>query len=85
MIEYLLERSKYEAGPSYVKSLKEVKELNLTANPGFKDNQIEKGNEFIDANKSRWICPITGLEMNGIYKYVYLNLLNLNLINSICN
>ncbi len=49
--------------------MKDVKELNLTNNPGFVLNQIEKGNEFIDSNRSRWICPITGLEMNGVYKF----------------
>jgi hypothetical protein len=69
LIQYLLERSKYEAGPSYVKNLKDVKELNLTNNPGYIENQVEKGNEFIDTNRSKWICSITGLEMNGYYKF----------------
>jgi hypothetical protein len=69
LIEYLLERSKYEAGPSYIKTLKDVKELNLTPNPGYKANQSENGDNFCDLNRSRWICPITGLEMNGIYKF----------------
>lgn len=69
LIEYLLERSKYEAGPTYVKALKDVKELNLTPNPGYKANQSETGDNFCDLNRSRWICPITGLEMNGIYKF----------------
>ena len=72
MIEYLLERSKFEAGPSYIKTLRDVKELNLVNNPGFIQNQIEKGNEFIDSNRSKWICSITGLEMSGCYKFYYL-------------
>ncbi len=29
VIEYLLERSKYESGPDHIKGLKDVKELNL--------------------------------------------------------
>ena len=69
LIQFLLERSKYEAGPSYIKNLKDVKELNLTTNPGYIENQVEKGNEFIDSNRSKWICSITGLEMNGVYKF----------------
>ena len=69
LIQFLLERSKYEAGPSYIKNLKDVKELNLTTNPGYIENQVEKGNEFIDSNRSKWICSIPGLEMNGVYKF----------------
>lgn len=74
LIEFLLERSKYEAGPAYVKSLKDVKELNLTTNPGFVNSSDKKSNDqsFLDLNQSRWICPITGLEMNGIYRFFYI-------------
>jgi hypothetical protein len=65
MIEYLLERSKYEHGPAYVKNLKDVKELRLVQNPG--QSALTNAEETL--NKSQWICPITGLEMNGMYKF----------------
>jgi hypothetical protein len=65
LIEYLLERSKYEHGPKYVKNLKDVKELKLVQNPG--QSALTNAEETL--NKSQWICPITGLEMNGMYKF----------------
>jgi hypothetical protein len=73
LIEFLLERSKYESGPAYVKSLKDVKELNLTDNPSHSVGK-EDAYDATNINKfsSPFICPISGLEMNGTYKFCYL-------------
>lgn len=71
LIQFLLDRSKYEKGPEYIKSIKDVKELSLTPNPGFRGEVTEVGGEFVDLNQSRWICPISGVEMNGNYKFLY--------------
>ena len=68
MIEFLLDKSKYENGPDHIKGLKDIKELNLVANPSYESNKLENGDEIHVTNKSEWICPITGLEMNGNFK-----------------
>lgn len=72
VIEYLLDKSKFEKAPDCIKSLKDVKELNLVANPSFNSNKSENGGEFSALNKPQWICPITGLEMNGTFKFYFL-------------
>jgi hypothetical protein len=66
LIEYLLDKSKYESGPEHVKMLKDVKELDLVVNPS-----SNLGDEAVGAgylNRALFICPITGLEMNGMFK-----------------
>jgi hypothetical protein len=69
ILEYLLDRDQFEHGPTYVKKMKDVKELQLTENPSFKSNHNDLGNEYLDVYSSPFICPLTGLEMNGKYKF----------------
>jgi hypothetical protein len=69
IIEFLLDKSKYEKGPEHIRSLKDVKELNLVSNPSFNINKQENSGEQSEMNRSQWICPITGLEMNGSFKF----------------
>jgi hypothetical protein len=69
ILEYLLDRNQFECGPTYVKKMKDVKELQLTDNPAFKANHSDLGNEYLDVYASPYICPMTGLEMNGKYKF----------------
>jgi len=69
ILEYLLDRMKFEHGPTYIKKLKDIKELQLTENPSFKPNHNDLGNEYLDVYSSPFICPVTGLEMNGKYKF----------------
>lgn len=69
ILEFLLDRMKFEHGPSYVKKMKDVKELQLTENPSFKPNHSDLGNAYLDVYLSPYICPLTGLEMNGKYKF----------------
>lgn len=72
VIEYLLERSKYEAGPEHIKGLKDVKELKLVPNPAFESNKQENADETSSLNRSKYICPVTGLELNGSFKFYFL-------------
>ena len=44
-----------------------MKELKLTANPAFTSDASKAGSDVL---LSEYICPVTGLEMNGRYKYV---------------
>lgn len=69
LLEYLLDRTKFEHGPNYIKKMKDFKELKLKENPSFKPNQSDLGTEYLDVNSSPFICPLTGLEMNGKYKF----------------
>jgi hypothetical protein len=69
ILEYLLDRAQFEHGPTYVKKMKDVKELQLTENSSFNSNHQDLGNEYLDVYSSPFICPLTGLEMNGKYKF----------------
>ncbi|EIM22957.1 DUF602-domain-containing protein [Wallemia mellicola CBS 633.66] len=71
IVEYLLNKSTYGDGQKicgHIRSLKDIKELNLTANPSFKD---DVDNESM-LNNSPFICPITMKEMNGKQRFVYI-------------
>lgn len=54
---------------SHIRTLKDVKELNLTRKLDYNDKAAESGNEAFEAE---YICPITSLEMNGNHKFVFL-------------
>ncbi|XP_055508031.1 replication termination factor 2 [Leucoraja erinacea] len=76
LIEYLLDKSEDKCiieTATHIKSLKDVKELNLTDNPVWKgDNANTKGDKFEDLHRAAFICPVVGLEMNGRQKFCYL-------------
>ena len=48
-----------------MKSLKDLCELDLTPNPSYDAKRPSVGDGYVDKLVSPWICPITGLEMNG--------------------
>ena len=64
-----------EASADHIKSLKDVKELQLADNPAYdkksKGGSSVGGEGFVDRKISPYICPVTGLEMNGRFKFVY--------------
>ncbi|XP_076233601.1 replication termination factor 2 [Calliopsis andreniformis] len=72
VLEGLLDRSTLPESAQHIKTLKDVKNLNLTANPAFESNVAEKGDCYTDGGKSPYICPVIGLEMNGKYKFCFL-------------
>ncbi|RZF33824.1 hypothetical protein LSTR_LSTR010372 [Laodelphax striatellus] len=71
VIEGLLDRTPLPETATHIKSLKDVKELELTANPAFSDG-AEKGDGYVDRQCSPFICPVIGLEMNGKFKFCFL-------------
>ncbi|XP_077991163.1 replication termination factor 2-like [Glandiceps talaboti] len=71
VLEYLLDKSTSE-NAQHIRNLKDVKVLNLTDNPAFEDTGADKGGVYIDRQKSRYICPVSGLEMNGRHRFCYL-------------
>ncbi|XP_078092434.1 replication termination factor 2 [Mustelus asterias] len=76
VIEYLLDTSPEKCvieTATHIKSLKDVKQLNLTDNPAWKgDKANTKGDKYEDLQRAAFICPVVGLEMNGRQKFCYL-------------
>jgi len=81
ILELLLDRSTFEntdttyydrSNTTHIRSLKDVHELNLTDNPAYKTKSSDMGYVYIDHNISPYICPVTGLEMSGKYRFVFL-------------
>eukprot|EP00095_Tigriopus_kingsejongensis_P005351 maker-scaffold34_size539781-snap-gene-0.17 protein:Tk05351 transcript:maker-scaffold34_size539781-snap-gene-0.17-mRNA-1 annotation:"upf0549 protein c20orf43 homolog" len=55
----------------HIKSIRDVKDLVLVENPGFENQNPSKGDNYVDNSLSPWICPMTGIEMNGRFKFVF--------------
>jgi len=72
VLEGLLDRNTLPESAVHIKSLKDVKTLNLTPNPAFNGDKTEKGDSYSNGDKSPYICPVIGLEMNGKYKFCFL-------------
>ena len=49
----------------------DVCELKLTKNTSYDRSCLGKADTYVDTQASEYICPITGLEMNGRYKLVH--------------
>lgn len=72
VLEGLLDRSSLPESAVHIKTLKDVRDLNLTPNPAYDGDKAEKGDNYTDKSKSPYICPVIGLEMNGKYKFCFL-------------
>ncbi|CAD7078832.1 unnamed protein product [Hermetia illucens] len=70
IIEQLLEKDKMPESCSHIRSLKDVKNLNLTPNPAFKDDEKSEG--ILDTRSAPFICKLIGLEMSGKFRFVAL-------------
>lgn len=66
----LLDKSA-EPGISHIRGLKDIKELTLTPNPGYKHGGANKGDAYTDHQAAEYICPVTSLEMNGKYRFSF--------------
>eukprot|EP00088_Acartia_fossae_P056952 TRINITY_DN6639_c1_g1_i10.p1 TRINITY_DN6639_c1_g1~~TRINITY_DN6639_c1_g1_i10.p1 ORF type:complete len:303 (-),score=88.80 TRINITY_DN6639_c1_g1_i10:1138-2046(-) len=74
IIELLLnkDRTNAPANTEHIEKLKDVIELKLHDNPAFDAKKHAVGDGlYNDALISPWICPVTGLEMNGRFKFVF--------------
>lgn len=70
VIEVLLDRSKIPEHAAHIKTLKDIKDLSLTVNPAFTSG-AETGDGYIDRQTAQYICPTTGIEMNGKFKFCF--------------
>ena len=73
VIELLLskDRAAAPAWSEHLEKLKDVIELELAANPAYDAGRASVGDGYNDRLVSPWICPVTGLEMNGRFKFVF--------------
>lgn len=67
VLEFLLDKSICDS-VSHIRSLKDVKELNLTPNTGYDEKCRDFAGHF-DTMAAKFICPVSGLEMNGKYRF----------------
>lgn len=76
VLEYLLDKSKATSDiAKHIRSLKDVKQLVLTKKirkvpKDFKSNG-HAADAYLDFQASDYICPISGLEMNGRYRFCF--------------
>lgn len=61
VIEQLLEKDKMPASCDHIKSLKDIKDLKLAANPAYSAE---------DEKNAPFICALIGLEMSGQFRFV---------------
>lgn len=71
VIERLLDKTNKPESISHIKRLKDVKDIILTENPAYKAED-EKGDSRVDRQAAPYICPISGLEMSGKFKFCFL-------------
>ncbi|EDW12705.1 replication termination factor 2 [Drosophila mojavensis] len=70
VIERLLEKEKMPEGSAHIRSLKDIKTLQLTPNPAFTDEDKTEG--LLDTRHAPYICKLIGLEMSGKFRFVAL-------------
>ncbi|BES98566.1 Rtf2 RING-finger [Nesidiocoris tenuis] len=66
----ILDKSTAAESAKHIKSMKDVKELNLTKNPAY-EGGARKGDSYQDHQNSPYNCPLLGLEMNGKFKFCF--------------
>lgn len=69
VIEQLLDKEKdMPDSCNHIKSLKDVKNLILSPNPIYKDEDKTEG--LLDVRSAPYICKLMGLEMNGKHRFI---------------
>lgn len=71
VIEHLLEKDKMPESAMHIKSLRDVRNLNLAPNPAYKDCD-NKCEGMIDVRSAPYICKLIGLEMTGKFRFIAL-------------
>lgn len=68
VLERLLEKEKMPEVAQHIKSMKDIKQLNLTPNPAFTEEDKTEG--LLDTRHAPYICKLIGLEMSGKFRFV---------------
>lgn len=73
VIEHLIKKDVATAEVAgHIKKLSDIKELNLTRKNGYEAKNNHNGDEYVDFNDSQYICPVTGVDMNGRLRFYFL-------------
>ncbi|TMW43822.1 hypothetical protein DOY81_011097 [Sarcophaga bullata] len=70
VIEQLLEKDKMPEAVKHIRSMKDIKQLTLTPNPAFTEEDKTEG--LLDSRHAPYICKLIGLEMSGKFRFVAL-------------
>lgn len=69
VIEQLLDReTEMPDSCKHIKSLKDIRDLHLTPNPIYKDEDKTEG--LLDTRSAPYICKLIGLEMSGKFRFI---------------
>ena len=63
--------SQENGAADHIKSLKDIKELQLEPNPAFVEKASVGDGGYVDRSIAPWICPLTSQEMNGRFPFVF--------------
>ncbi|CAH2102957.1 unnamed protein product [Euphydryas editha] len=69
VIEALLDKETKPESINHIKNLKDIKDLKLTRNPAYKNTEHTDG---AAEGSAPYICPISGLEMTGKFRFIFL-------------
>ncbi|KAJ0182784.1 hypothetical protein K1T71_002153 [Dendrolimus kikuchii] len=69
VLEALLDKDTKSESISHIKNLKDIKDLKLTKNPAYTPADTTDGSI---SESSPYICPISGIEMSGKFRFVFL-------------
>nr|XP_034832586.1 replication termination factor 2 [Maniola hyperantus] len=70
VLEALLDKESKPDSISHIKNLKDIKDLKLTKNPAYIKTEHTDGS--VGEGSAPYICPISGLEMAGKFRFVFL-------------
>jgi hypothetical protein len=71
IIEALLEKEKMPETANHIKTLKDIRDLNMTPNPAYCSDDNQK-DTIHDSRSAPFICALIGLEMSGKFRFVAL-------------
>ncbi|CAG4988907.1 unnamed protein product [Colias eurytheme] len=70
VLEALLDKESKPESINHIKNLKDIKDLKLTKNPAYKKTEHTDG--AVGEGSAPYICPISGLEMTGKFRFIFL-------------
>jgi len=71
VLQHLVNKTQFPEASAHIRSLKDIKALNLTENPEY-DGKAQSVGGYIDDKCSPYKCPLVGIEMNDRSKFCFL-------------
>ncbi|CAG4950419.1 unnamed protein product [Parnassius apollo] len=70
VLESLLDKDTKPESITHIKNMKDIKDLKLTKNPAYTNTDHTDG--AVGDGSAPYICPISGLEMTGKFRFIFL-------------